>query len=114
GRSHCNCHRRTRGLRCLVGTAPADVPGGDGAVPAVLWGQPVYLQHGQPVYRQGTDDQGWRAPGPAPLHRPAAPGPGAHRHRHQLRHDRAVPGGAAGLAGPDRHRPRRWPGAQGM
>lgn len=34
---------------------------------------------------------------------PFAPGPGAHRHRHQLRHDRAVSGGAPGVPGPDRH-----------
>jgi hypothetical protein len=45
---------------------------------------------------------------------PAAPGPGAHCDRDQLRHDRAVPGGLAGLPGPDRHRPCGRPGAQGM
>jgi multisubunit Na+/H+ antiporter MnhC subunit len=29
-------------------------------VPAVLRGQPVHLQHGQPVHRQGADHQGRR------------------------------------------------------
>lgn len=34
-----------------------------------------------------------------------------HGDRDQLRHDRAVPRGFAGLSGPDRHRPCGWPGA---
>jgi multicomponent K+:H+ antiporter subunit C len=38
-----------------------DLPGGHGPVPAVLWRQPVHLQHGQPVHRQGADHQGRRA-----------------------------------------------------
>jgi multicomponent K+:H+ antiporter subunit C len=36
---------------------------------------------------------------PAALHRPAAPGAGADGHRDRLRHDGAVPGGAAGARG---------------
>ena len=59
----------------------------------------------EPIIKDGVP------PGLAALHRPAAAGTGADRDRDQLRHDRAVPGGAAGLARPDRHRPRRRPGA---
>src|SRR5690606_29702877 len=40
-----------------------------------------------------------------------AAGAGADRHRHRLRHDGAVPRGAARLARPDRHRPCRRSGA---
>ena len=45
------------------------------------------------------------------LRRPAAAGAGPHRHRHRLRHDGAVPRGAAGRARPDGDRPCGRPGA---
>ena len=92
----------------LAAAAPAHLPGDHRAVAAVVRGQPVHLQHGQP--RRSTRSRSscaGVAAGPAALHRPAAAGAGADRDRDRLRDHRAVPGGAAGLARPDRHRPRR-------
>src|SRR5690606_21459454 len=74
---------------------------------ALVRGQSVHLQHGQPAHRQASDRRARRARQPGALHRPDAAGAGAHRHRHQLRHDGPVPRRAARLAGPERHRPRR-------
>ena len=44
------------------------------------------------------------------VRRSVAAGAGADRHRHQLRDDRAVSGGSAGVARLDANRSCRWPG----
>src|SRR5690606_10057077 len=80
--------------------------------------QAVARQHGPagPGGGPGAGAGARRAAGPAALRRSAAPGPGPHGHRDRLCHDGPVPCGAAGIARPDRHRPRgrrRRPGQAG-
>ena len=57
--------RRARRLRRLAAAAAAHLPGDHGADAAVVRGQPVHLQHGQPVDRQGADRARRRAARPA-------------------------------------------------
>ena len=50
--------RRAGRRRRLAGAAAAHLPGDHGPVAAVLRGQPVHLQHGQPVDRQASRSSG--------------------------------------------------------
>src|SRR5690625_5171906 len=99
-------HRPARRLRRMAAAAPAHLPSHHRPDPDRLRGQPVHLFHRR-FARRRRPGAARRADRHGPLHRPAAAGAGADRHRHRLRHHGAVPGGVAGLARPDRQRPRR-------
>src|SRR5699024_10556908 len=106
-------HRRAGRLGIVAAAAPAHVPGHHRADAAVLCRQPVHFCQRRPAQ--------WRRAGAArrpgrscQLCRSVAAGAGADRHRHRFCHHGTVPGRAADLAWPDRHRSCRWRGWPAM
>ena len=95
------------GVGRLAAAAPAHLPGDHGPRAAVVRGQPVHLQHGQPVVDSEPIVRRRASPPTCQLHRPDAAGAGADRDRHRLRDDGAVPGRAAGARAASPARPRR-------
>src|SRR5690606_27561108 len=71
--------------------------------------QPLHLQRAGPADRRPAGARPRRRIGHLRLRRSPAAGAGADRHRDRLRHDRALPRGAAGITGPERERPCRRP-----
>ena len=92
---------------------PRTYPGHHRPVAALLCRQPVHLQHGPPRASDAPPVLDGAVPAnPADYTDPVPQALVLDGHRHRLCHDGAFPGRSAGVARPDRQRPRRRPGSR--
>src|SRR5581483_463978 len=110
GAGHRPGHRRPRGLGGLAAASAAHLSGGDRPVAPFVCGEPVHLRHGLGARRPSAIRAAGRPGRRRRVRRPAAPGAGADRDRHRLRHHGAAARRAARGARSHRHRSRGWRG----